>query len=99
MANVEIVRNPQASRFELLLNGERIGGIEYVQRGSHVAMTHAEVSEEFSGQGLAGTLVEAALADVRARGEQVVAQCPYVRDYIGKHPEWADLVANGESPT
>lgn len=93
MAHVEIVRNPPASRFDLLLDEERVGGIEYVQRGSRVVMTHTEVSQDYSGQGLAAKLVEAALADLRASEEQVVPECAYVREYISQHPQWADLLA------
>lgn len=97
MQQVQIVRNPGASRFELLLDGEQIGRLDYVQRGDVLTMTHTEVSEAHSGQGLAADLVEAALRDVRAHGEQVVAQCPYVRGYIVKHPQWSDLVGSGVS--
>ena len=38
-------------------------------------------------------LIEAALDDVRRRGETLVAQCPAVAGYIEEHPEYADLLA------
>ncbi len=97
MENVEIVRDRNANRFELRTGGERIGAIDYVQRGAQVVMTHTHVSEEFSGQGLAATLVEAALEDVRASGESVVPDCAYVRGYIRKHPQWSDLDATQQA--
>ncbi len=97
MENLDIVRNPDAHRFEMQLDGERIGVIDYTQHDSVVTMTHTAVSDDHSGQGLAATLVDAALADVRANDEQVVPDCAYVRGYIRKHPQWADLVAEGQN--
>jgi predicted GNAT family acetyltransferase len=97
MENLDIVRNPDAHRFEMQLDGERIGVIDYTQHDSVVTMTHTAVSDDHSGQGLAAKLVEAALADVRESGEQVVPDCAYVRGYIRKHPQWGDLVAEGQN--
>ncbi len=91
MNDVEIVRTP--TRFELLKDGRRIGQLRYTRDGHVLTLTHTEVSEEFSGQGLAGRLVESALSSIRDHGQSVVAQCPYVRSYLDKHPEWADLTA------
>ena len=90
--DVEIVRNPGASRFELLLGEERIGEIEYVKNEDVVTVTHTRVMEEYSGQGLAAQLVDAALQDIRAHGEYVLPTCPYTRGYIVKHPQWVDLI-------
>lgn len=90
--DVEIVRNPAASRFELLLAGEVIGEMEYIKSENVLTVTHTGVAEEYSGQGLAARLVEAALQDIRADGEYVLPKCPYVRGYIVKHPQWSDLV-------
>ncbi|MFC7573610.1 GNAT family N-acetyltransferase [Klenkia terrae] len=42
--------------------------------------------------GLGGTLVRAALDDVRAAGGTVVPQCPFVAGWIARHPEYRDLV-------
>lgn len=90
--DVEIVRNPGASRFELLLDGERIGELEYIKSDTVLTVTHASVAEDYSGQGLAARLVEAALQDIQAHGESVLPKCPYVRGYILKHPQWTELV-------
>ncbi|HPJ18040.1 MAG TPA: GNAT family N-acetyltransferase [Actinomycetota bacterium] len=97
MENLDIVRNPDAHRFDMLLDGERIGVIDYTQDDCVVTMTHTEISDDHSGKGFAARLVQAALADVRDSGEQVVPDCAYVRKYIGKHPEWRDLVAQGQN--
>ena len=91
MSDVEVVRTP--TRFELLKDGRRIGQLGYTRDGDVLTLTHTEVSEEFTGQGLAGRLVESALRDIRDHGQKIVVLCPYARTYLEKHPEWADLTA------
>lgn len=99
MAGFEVVHNPDAGRYELLHDGQVIGDIEYKRRGEAVVMMHTRVAEEFGGRGLAARLAAFALADVRAAGRQVVPVCPYVRRYIGSHPQWQDLVATDRAGT
>ena len=53
---------------------------------------HTEVSPSLEGQGLGARLVAGALDDIRARGLRVVPICPFVRTYIRRHPDYADLV-------
>jgi predicted GNAT family acetyltransferase len=48
----------------------------------------------YEGQGLAGTLVEGALQDLRERGLGVIPVCPFVRTWLRRHPEYADLVVS-----
>jgi len=47
---------------------------------------------ELSGRGVASKLVRGALELVRAQGLKVVAKCPFVSAYMGKHPEFNDLL-------
>jgi len=54
---------------------------------------HTEVDPDAGQDGLGSTLVRAALDDVRGRGGSVVAQCSFVRGWIQRHPDYADLVA------
>jgi len=52
------------------------------------------VSPAFGGRGVAGRLVKYAMDDVRAAGEwKVLASCPYVLHWFGRHAEYADLLA------
>ena len=99
MENLDIVRNPDAHCFEMLLDGERIGVIDYTQDDCVVTMTHTEISDDHSGKGFAARLVQAALADVRDSGEQVVPDCAYVRKYIGKHPSGATWWRRDRTPS
>jgi predicted GNAT family acetyltransferase len=51
------------------------------------------VNPEAGESGLGSRLVRAALDDVRGKGLQVVPLCPFVRGWIERHPDYADLVA------
>jgi uncharacterized protein len=53
---------------------------------------HTEVAEKFGGRGLASALIRSALDTVRERGGQVLPYCPFVKAFIQKHPDYADLV-------
>jgi predicted GNAT family acetyltransferase len=54
---------------------------------------HTEVDPDAGQDGLGSTLVRAALDDVRGNGGSVVARCSFVRGWIERHPDYADLVA------
>ena len=86
--------NPDERRYELLVDGELVGELVYRLRGeSAITLLHTEVSPSVEGRGLGGRLVAAALDDIRARGLRVVPVCPFVRAYLRRHPESADLVS------
>jgi predicted GNAT family acetyltransferase len=55
--------------------------------------THTEVDDAFEGQGIGSALARAALDDVRERGMRIRPLCPFIRSYVEKHPEYADLRA------
>lgn len=85
----------EGRRYRIRDAGGYIGLIDYTfsDDGAAVAMTHTEVNPDRQGGGIAGLLVGAALDDVRARGLAVDPVCPYIRVFIRRHPEYADLVA------
>jgi hypothetical protein len=56
---------------------------------------HTEIDPSFEGQGIGSALVRGALDVERAAGTAIVPLCPFVRGYIDKHPEYADLVDAG----
>ena len=87
---------PDASRYEIHVDGELAGFAEYRLEDGLIAFTHTEVADAFEGRGLAGELVTYALGDARTRGLAVHPFCPYVRSFIAKHPEHLDLVPEAE---
>jgi uncharacterized protein len=90
--DTEFIDNPEKHRFELHVGDDLVGFIVYHLAEGAITMIHTEVFPDFSGQGHAATLARSALDDARSRGLRVVPSCPYVAAYIGKHPDYADLV-------
>lgn len=87
-----ITRNETASQWQAVQSGEVVGHLEYQTAPGVVSLIHTEVDGSHAGRGLAGRLVQSALDDVRASGQQVRPVCPYVARWIDRHPDYADLV-------
>jgi predicted GNAT family acetyltransferase len=88
----QISDNPSRERYELRLGENVIGSIDYYTEESAVVLTHTDVDRAFEGRGYGSRLISGALDDIRARGLSVVPVCPFVRSYLGQHPEYEDLV-------
>ncbi|HEY0166837.1 MAG TPA: GNAT family N-acetyltransferase [Jatrophihabitans sp.] len=89
---VTVSRNDDAQRYEIRLEGRRVGLADFFRRADVVVIPHTETSPEFGGRGLASKLVRYCLDDIRAQGLRVEPACPFVAAYIRKHPEYADLL-------
>ena len=87
----EIVNNPAKHRYELAVEGH-IAATYYEIAGGVITFVHTEVPPELGGKGIGSTLIKGALDQVRTAGLKVIAQCPFVKGYIDKHPEYADLL-------
>jgi predicted GNAT family acetyltransferase/glutaredoxin len=88
-----VVNDSGANRYELLLDGRRIGLLAYHRRKNRIALTHTEVNAACEGRGFGSRLAAAALDDAREQGLAVVPLCPFIAGYIERHPEYRDLVA------
>lgn len=65
----------------------------YQREGDRLVFTHTVVPPEIEGHGVGSRLVRGALDQVRDQGLKVVPQCPFVRAYVERHPEYRDLLA------
>jgi hypothetical protein len=83
--------NPAENRYELIVDGH-LAGTYYKLSDGVITFVHTEVPKELGGRGIGSQLVKGALDDVRARNLKVVAQCPFVAGYIGKHADYSDLL-------
>jgi len=85
--------NPEESRYEIRDGDRVLGAAAYERRGDTTVFTHTVIEPDVGQNGLGSRLVRAALDDVRGRGGSVVPQCPFVRGWIERHQDYADLVA------
>lgn len=90
---VETTRDDERSRYEGRLDGEVVTVLDFVRDGDVLLLTHTGTEPAFRGRGLASAVTQAALDDVRRRGEKVRPSCPFAVDFLDDHPEYADLRA------
>ena len=84
---------PDRNRYEIATGGETVGVLDYRLGDSEIAFVHAEVDPAHGGQGLGSTLAREALDDARRRDLKVRPLCPFVADYVTRHPdEYGDLI-------
>src|SRR6478609_7555973 len=86
-----VVMNEATGRFEATL-GDEVAFTEYVIHDGAMVLPHTVVPPAFEGRGVGSALAKAALGYARDHGLTVKPKCPFIAGYIGKHPEWADIV-------
>ena len=86
------VRDNRAEQeFELTIDGA-VAIAAYQLEGDTIVFTHTQVPDRLAGHGVGSRLIRGALDQVRDRGLRVVPQCPFVADFIQRHPEYRDLL-------
>ena len=87
----DVNNNKAHHRYELEVEGY-LATEHYKLDGNVITFEHTDVPKELGGKGVGSKLVQGALDQVRAAGLQVIPECPFVKAWIEKHPEYADLV-------
>jgi uncharacterized protein len=87
----DVVNNEAHQRFELTVEGH-LAATYYKLSDGVITFVHTDVPAELGGKGVGSALVKGALDQVRAGGLKVIAQCPFVKAFIDKHTEYADLL-------
>ena len=84
--------NAAEHRFEIR-TPEGLAKLDYRVRDDGVlALLHTEVPAALEGRGLASRLARTALEHARDQELRVHIECPFVRSYLRKHPEFKSLV-------
>lgn len=89
---IEIADDADKKRYEIRADGQLAGFATYRLKEGLIELIHTEIDEEFEGHGLASRLISFALDDARQRELAVLPSCPFVNDYIQRHPQYAELV-------
>ena len=87
----DIQHDASRHRFTTTVDGHE-GYVEYELQGGVMAITHTIVPQAIGGRGIAGNLVRAAFDYALAEWLKVAPLCSYAEGWVGKHPEYADLV-------
>lgn len=88
----EVTDNRAEHEFELTVDGDRAIAA-YQLEDDTIVFTHTLVPKRLEGHGIGSKLIRGALDAARDRGLKVIPQCPFVKAYIDRHPEYRDLLA------
>ena len=91
--SVQVVDNPERSRYEAYVGDELAGFVTYRTRPGVQVLVHTEVEGRFEGHGVGSRLASAVLDRSGPGACKVVPVCPFIAGYIDRHPELSDLVA------
>ena len=101
----EIIHDRAGSRYVLKVDGAEAGFADYSPKETIAHelpevrdFNHTYIHPSFRGHGLSEDLIRYALDDTRASGAKVIATCSAVAGFIGKNPEYADLLAGRRRP-
>jgi uncharacterized protein len=91
--HISYLNRPDEERYEVHADGTLAGMANYkLASATELMFVHTEIRPEFRGLGLANSLAEYALEDVRGRQMSAVPACEFIAEFIRKHPKYIDLV-------
>jgi predicted GNAT family acetyltransferase len=93
-----ITDNTEQHRYEIRVDDELAGFVQYRRRPGLIAFIHTEIDPRFEGQGLGSELIAGVLDAARSSGTAVLPFCPFVNGYIARHPEYVSLVPEAYRP-
>ncbi|MGW7674584.1 GNAT family N-acetyltransferase [Streptomyces sp. NPDC054775] len=83
---------PERHRYEARIEGEVAGYAAYRRGPKILALVHTVVEGDHQGMGIGSALAKVALDEARAAGLKVIPTCPFIEAWIGRSPEYQDLV-------
>lgn len=94
MADIEVTRNEEESRFEAHGGGQLLGYISYEVEDGVIDLPHTLVFPEYEGQGVGSALVRQSLDLIRDMDDmKVIPTCPFIDIWIRRHKDYQDLLA------
>jgi len=91
VAKLDVADNPAENRYEAVL-GDSLAMIEYYRLPGIIVFTHTRVPQEYAGRGIADRMAYVVLEAAIAEGQKIVPECPFVKKYLQRHPEYEWLV-------
>ncbi|HKK37973.1 MAG TPA: GNAT family N-acetyltransferase [Cryomorphaceae bacterium] len=89
-SSIQITNNTDSHQFEAKLDGHK-GELVYRLRDNKIYFMHTWVPEAISGRGVASALALHALKYADSQGLETVIYCPFIQNFVKKHPNWKEL--------
>ena len=87
-----VTHEPDAARYVVYDGDTAQGWIDYDTRGDALRLLHTEVPPIERKQGIGSEVVRLILDDIRANTDaRIDPLCPFVRSWLTRHPDYADL--------
>lgn len=87
-----IINNKKEFRFEVALPGGDYAILTYRWLRGSIVLMHTFVPVSARGNGVGAGLVEYVLEYIRSQQLKMIVYCPFVSEYLKKHPGYEDLV-------
>ena len=88
--------NAKLSRFELYVDGDNVGHLQYETRQEQIWLLHTTIEQRFKRSRLDNYFIGNVLENLHRRRIAVMPFCPTVRGYLAGHPEWTALIPVAE---
>ena len=86
-----VIDRPDLNRFELAVDGG-LALAYYRLDDNRVVLTHTEVPQELSGQGIGSRLAKGTFDLIRASGRKIVLRCSFMAGWASRHPEYDGII-------
>ncbi|HEX4977746.1 MAG TPA: GNAT family N-acetyltransferase [Nocardioides sp.] len=87
--SLTVQENAAGHRYEAVdESGVVAGFVEYVDHRGSRLLFHTEVDDAFEGRGVGSTLARESIEQALAAGAPVTVSCPFLKRWLGKHPEY-----------
>jgi predicted GNAT family acetyltransferase len=86
--------NKELKQFEIKIDNT-VARIEYHITDDRIFLTHTEVPDELSGQGIGSLLAQKTLDHIEKMNLKVVPYCTFIATYIRKNPKYRKLLETG----
>jgi predicted GNAT family acetyltransferase len=87
-----VSHNQAAGLFEIRTE-QGTAVLRYALAGPDLDVVHTEVPDALEGQGYGSALAEAVLSYAKEGGVKIIPSCPFMSEYLRRHPEHTSLVA------
>lgn len=91
-SSIEVRDNPESRTYEAWDGDAVVASLVYEVEGPRTVLTHTWVEPSHREAGVGTALTRGALDDLRAKGRPITVYCTFVAEFIGEHPEYADLI-------